>query len=150
METPAPFFSAQKLPASPVAPSGQWRGVLIKAPERAAINIGKPVVLLSGLARISGTDYPKDDRLKLTAIDLATRKEYTAFLGQAEENHVVPPPPPANPPNPDVIKRMIFTRHFNSDIRAALSLPIANATYRLTLQIGDLRSNDLTVQIVIE
>jgi hypothetical protein len=145
---PDPFFSNQKLPDSPVAPSDQWRGVLINVPERAAINIGKPVVRLSGLARISGADYPKDDRLELIAIDLATRKEYTAFLDQVEENLVVPPP--AKPPTPDVINRMIFTRHFNSDIRAALSLPIANATYRLTLQIGDLRSNDLTVQIVIE
>ena len=137
------------MPDSPKPANELWRGVIISAPEKATLSPSRPMVLLCGFFRVQGGNYPKDDRLKVIAADISTKKEYTAFLGQHDSNPDVPPPP-RQPPNPEVVKRMVFSQHFNSDIMAALGLPWANATYKVQVHFGDLRSNEITVQVIVQ
>ncbi len=151
-ETPpaiAAFYSTDKLPTSPKPENELWRGVIISAPERATLSRSKPALLLSGFFRVQGANFPKDDRLKVVATDTATKKESSAFLGQKDNSPDVPPPP-RKAPDPEVVKRMVFSQYFNSDIMAALGLPWANATYKVRVQFGDLRSNEITVQVIVQ
>ena len=122
---------------------------MISAPERATLSQTRPILMLSGFFRVQGGSYPKDDRLKVTASDVASKKEYTAFLGQKDSSPDVPPPP-RQPPDPEVVKRMVFSQHFNSDILAALGLPLTNAIYKVRVDLGNIRSNEITVQVIVQ
>ena len=143
------FYSTAQLPTSPKPENELWRGVIISAPAKATLSRSHPMLMLSGFFRIQGASYPKNDRRKVTAVDIATKKEYTAFLGQKDSNPD-DAPPPRQPPDPEVVKRMVFSQYFNSDIMAALGLPWANATYKVRVDLGDIRSNEIVVQVVVE
>jgi hypothetical protein len=145
----SPFFNTLEGPDSPKPPSPGWRGLLIAGPSRAVLSLKQPMLLLRGTYRIQGDAYPKDDRLRLVAIDVRTRQEYSQTAGQRDASPDEPPPP-AVPPDPAVTRRMVFSGHFNADLMGTLHLPWAPATYRVLARMGDLQSNELTVQVDIK
>ena len=107
------------------------------------------MLTLSGYFSIQGGNYPKNDRKKATAVNIVTKQEFSGFLGQRDTSPD-DPPPPRKAPDPEVVKRMIFSGYFNSDIMAALDLPWANATYKVRVNLGDIPSNEITVQVSVE
>jgi hypothetical protein len=145
----SPFFSSEQHPESPKPPNAQWRGVLIAAPAQAALTVRTPIVLLRGTYRIQGANYPKEDRLRLVATEVATRKQFAALAGQHDPSPDVPPPD-SETPDPETLKRMIFSGFFNTDLVATLKLPWTNATYRVRAELGTIPSNEITVQIVVK
>lgn len=144
-----PYYSADEHPQSPKPPNPQWRGVMIAAPAEAVLTLRQPMLLLRGSYRIQGTNYPANDRLKLIAVDVVAKREYTGFAGQRDASPDVPPPSSA-PPDPEIVKRMIFSGFFNADLVATLKLPRVSATYRVRAEFGDIPSNEITVQIVVQ
>lgn len=144
-----PYYSTAQHPDSPKPPNPQWRGVLISAPPRFTLTLRQPLAILRGYYKIQGTNYPADDRLKLIAVDLATKQEYSATAGQRDPSPDEPPPP-SEPPDPEVLKRMIFSQHFNADLIGTLRLPWTNATYKVRAEFGPILSNEITVQVIIQ
>src|SRR5262245_5037418 len=73
----SPFYNSDETPQSPKPPNPNWRGVLIDAPPESVVTLRQPMVLLRGTYRIQGTNYPANDRLRIIAIDPATKKEFS-------------------------------------------------------------------------
>jgi len=146
---PNPYYNANEGPQSPKPPNAQWRGVMIAAPNPAVITLRNPQVLLHGTYRIQGANYPANDSLKLTAIEMVSKKEFTAIAGQHDASPSVPPPPEA-PPDPQMLKRMVFSGFFNTDLIATLKLPRVGATYRVRADLGNIPSNEIMVQITLQ
>lgn len=105
------------------------------------------MILLHGTYRLSGGNYPANDRLKFTATDVATRREYSGYAGQQDASPDVPPPD-AEKPDPEVLKRMVFSGFFNADLVATVHLPWTAATYRVRVDLGPIPSNEITVQVL--
>ena len=144
-----PFYSTAQLPDSPKPPNDQWRGVLISAPAQAVLSLRQPMVLLHGFYRVPGTNFTPEARLKITAIDAGTKRQYSALAGQREASPDEPPPR-RPPPDPELMKTMIFSQHFNTDLIAALGLPWTNATYKVKAEFGSMPSNEISVQVVVQ
>jgi len=145
----SPYYSADQHPQSPRPPNPDWRGVMIAAPPEAVLTARQPLLILRGCYRIAGTNYPANDRLKLIAVDIATRREYNGLAGQSDPSPDVPPPPSA-PPDPETVRRMIFSGFFNADLMGTLKLPLAPATYRVRAEFGNLPSNELTIRVAVQ
>ena len=144
-----PYFSAAEHPDGPKPPQPQWRGVMISAPAEIVLSLRDPMVILRGCYRISGANYPAKDRLKLIAVDVATKREYTGGAGQRDSSPDVPPPP-SDPPDPETIKRMVFSGFFNADLMGTLKLPFTSGTYRIRAEFGNIPSNEITVKITVK
>ncbi len=144
-----PYYNADEHPQSPKPPTPQWRGVMIAAPGQVVLMLRQPMLLLHGTYRIQGTNYPAKDRLKLIAVDVNTKREYVGVAGQRDPNPDVPPPP-AEPPDPQVLKRMVFSGFFNTDLIATLKLPRAAAVYRVRAEFGSIPSNEITIQVTLQ
>jgi hypothetical protein len=143
-----PYYSATRMPLSPQPPHDGWRGVLIHVPQEVTLTLKQPTVLLHGTYRIQGDKYPKQDLLRLVAVELASKKEYSGVAGQRDDSPDAPPPP-APAPAPAVIQRMVFSGFFNADLVATLKLPWSSASYRVRAELGDIRSNDVTVKVAV-
>lgn len=141
-----PFYNSTETPDSPHPPHDGWRGVLISAPAQVTLTTRQPMILVRGTYRIQGDKYPKDDRLRLIAVNVATKQEYARTAGQRDPSPDEPPPK-TEPPDPAVIKRMIFSGFFNADLVGTAMLPWASATYRVRAELGDIRSNEITIQV---
>jgi hypothetical protein len=144
-----PFYNSTETPDSPRPPNDAWRGVLISTPTQATLTAKQPMLLIRGTWRIQGDKYPKDDRLRLIAVNLATKQEYARTAGQRDPSPDEPPPK-TEPPDPAVIKRMIFSGFFNADLLGTVRLPWAAATYRVRAELGDIRSNEITIQVQVQ
>jgi hypothetical protein len=145
----SPFYNTLETPDSPRPPNPQWRGVMISAAERNILSLRSPMVLLRGMYRIQGSQYPAKDRLKLTAVDIRTRQEYTGFAGQKDASPDAPPPEGLDePPDPATMARMVFSGFFNTDLRGVLGLPATPGSYRVWAEYGPIKSNEITLQIV--
>src|SRR5687767_1602812 len=142
-----PFYSTEQHADSPKATNAAWRGIIISAPPQVTLGPRQPMVILRGHSRIQGTNYPADDKLKLFAVNVATKQEYTAIAGQRDPSPDEPPPP-STPPDPEVVKKMVFSKYFNTDLMATLGLPWTNATYRVRAQIGPIPSNEISIQVI--
>ena len=99
--------------------------------------------------RIAGASYPKNDRLRIIAVDAASRRQFEAAAGQRDPSPDEPPPP-SDPPDPETVRRMIFSGFFNADLMATLGLPWTNATYKVRAELGNIPSNEIVVEIVIQ
>lgn len=145
----SPFYNADQNPQSPKPPNPQWRGVLIAAPGQAVLTLRQPLLLLHGYYRIPGSDYPANDSIKLIAVDLGSKREFSAVAGQRDASPDVPPPPSA-PPDPQTVKLMVFSGYFNTDLAGLLKLPRAAATYRVRAEFGAIPSNEITIQVTVQ
>jgi hypothetical protein len=145
----SPFFSAEEFPDSPKPANPQWRGVLIAAPARTVLTLRQPMVIVRGTYRIQGTNYPARDRLKLVAVDLNSKKEYSGLAGQRDASPDAPRPP-SKQPDPETFKRMVFSGFFNADLVATLGLPRVSASYRVWAELGPIRSNEITLHVVAQ
>ena len=143
-----PFFSASEHADSPKPPNAQWRGVMITAPAETVLSPRQPMILIRGTYRISGDNYPAKDTLKLVALDVQTKKEYSGVAGQQDPSRSIPRPL-SPPPDPQKLARMVFSGFFNADLVATLKLPPAPATYRVRAELGPIVSNDVTIKVVI-
>ena len=144
-----PYYNADEHRDSPKPSAPQWRGVMISAPGEVVLNLRNPMLILRGCYRISGANYPAKDRLKLIAVDVATKREYTAEAGQRDSSPDVPPPP-SDPPDPETVKRMVFSGFFNADLMGTLKLPFTSGTYRIRAEFGNIPSNEITVKITVK
>lgn len=106
------------------------------------------MVILRGSYRIAGTNYPANDRLRLTAVD-GNRRQFEGVAGQRDSSPDEPPPP-SDPPDTETIKRMIFSGYFNVDLMATLGLPWTNATYKVKAELGNIPSNEIVMEIVVQ
>ena len=145
----SPFYNADELPDSPKPPNPTWRGLLLEVPAQAVLSLKQPMIVVHGTYRIQGANYPVNDRLRLVAVDAFTKKEYTGSAGQRDAN-LDAPPPKTEPPDPAVVKRMVFSGFFNADLVATAKLPLAAGTYRVRAFLGDLGSNEITIQITVQ
>lgn len=146
----SPFFSTAEDPRSPQPPNPSWRGLLLSAPPQAVLSLRQPMVLVHGSYRIQGDAYPADDRLRLVAVDTATGVEYAGEAGERDPSPTLPPPEPEEPVEPEVFKRMIFSGFFNADLMATARLPWKSGTYKVRAELGRIRSNENTLQIVVQ
>lgn len=144
-----PFYNSEEHPDSPKPPNPQFRGVLISAPAQNTLSARSPLVLLRGSYRIQGSNYPANDRIRLVAIDIASKRQYAAFAGQRDPSPDAPPPP-SDPPNVETVRKMIFSGFFNTDLMATLGLPWTNATYKVRAEFGTIPSNEIPVQIIVQ
>lgn len=143
----SPFFSAQETPESPKPPQPQWRGVMIAAPTEAKLSLKQPMIIVRGTYRISGANYPANDRIKLVAINIATKREFSGYAGQRDASPDVPPPD-SEKADPAVLKRMVFSGFFNADLVATVKLPWTSASYRVRAEFGTIPSNEVTIQVL--
>ena len=144
-----PYYTADEHPQSPKPPNPQWRGVMIAAQTQAVLTLRQPMLLLHGCYRIQGANYPAKDRLKLIVVDMSSKREFNGVAGQREASPDVPPPPSA-PPDPETVKRMVFSGFFNTDLVAMLQLPRVPATYRVRAELGNIPSNEVTIQVTVQ
>jgi hypothetical protein len=143
----SPFFSAQETPENPKPPQPQWRGVMIAGPAQAKISLKEPMIIVHGTYRISGANYPANDRIKFVAINVATKREFTGYAGQRDASPDAPRPP-SEKADPSVLKRMVFSGFFNADLVATVKLPWTTASYRVRAEFGAIPSNEITVQVL--
>lgn len=144
-----PYYNADQNPQSPKPPSPQWRGVMIEAPGEVILSLRQPMLLLHGTYRIQGSNYPAKDNLRIIAVDAATKREYTGIAGQRDSSPDAPPPP-SEPPNPETVKRMVFSGFFNTDLVGTLRLPLASANYRVRVEFGNIPSNEINIRVIVK
>lgn len=150
MNSIPPFFSADPMPGSPKLPGPKWQGVLVEAAPKVTLSRKNPAVLVHGFYRLTGARYPfEDESLRIFAVDDSKRLSYEALLGEEDASPVEPDPDEEPRPPRSELLDMVFSGHFNSDIRVALKLPWANAKYRVWAQMGPIKSNEISIEIVI-
>ena len=122
--------------------------MLLSAPASVRLEPRKPLfIVVRGYYRIAATNYPSKAALKLVATEATSKAKYEGEMGEKDPSPTVPPSPPRQL-DPKIKERMTYTAHFNSDLVATVNLPRTPGTYRVRVELGPIKSNEVTVQIL--
>jgi hypothetical protein len=148
-----PLNSRERTVCSPTSPSPKWRGVLIQAPQHAALpssdgKKGATGIPICGLYTLDIASIATSTPLTLVAID-AQRGE--TFRGAVIDEDPSPevPAPNSKPLDPAQYQGVATSSYFNPDLTRYVMLPRRPAVYEVFAEYGGAVSNRVTIQVVL-
>jgi hypothetical protein len=92
-------------------------------------------------------DLPPEP-LRIVAVDIKTKKSYAGPITELEKGIAAPPPP--SPPRPPSARKSSAGGYFNPNLADFVALPKATATYEVHVEFRDLKSNAVTIELIVE
>ena len=145
----------QNLCSPEVSTHSDFIGVAINVPTEIEFSEAEPaqdgsftVIPICGFYRLSMVELNKDSVIQLFAMNIKTEQVYRGEL--LEEDAGTEEPMPFDEPEllPEDLEGQLLSAYFNPNLTHYVSLPIEEATYKVLVQIGQVKSNivELTVR----
>lgn len=152
------FRSTEPWPCSPPEPEDpEWLGIVIRAPRRVIYTPGQAIgesgvfarvpicgFYLFGTARAGGVDYGE---MKCVARDVTADKSYFGAVFRKRSGDT-DPSPEAPPVDPAELEGLVTGGYFNINLAENVPLPTRSGTYRVHVEGGSHRSNEVTIEIL--
>lgn len=129
-------------------------GVVINLPAQVEFNTVKPaedgsfaVIPICGFYQISLVELRQDPLMQLFAMNTATQQIYRGEL--IEEDFGTEAPFPFELPEltPEETQGQVLAGYFNRNLTHYINLPAKEATYKVSVKIGQLTSNVVQVKV---
>lgn len=152
--------STDPCPCSPPEPEDpDWSGILIRAPKRVVFKPGETVGEENAFARIpvcgfyqfpaAGEPASGGGEMRFVAVHEVTKKTYSGPVFQKRPGET-DPPPDTPPIDPKELEGMVTASYFNMDLAENVPLPAEAARYKVHVEAGRHRSNEVAIEIVRE
>jgi hypothetical protein len=140
-------------PPEPVDP--RWLGILIRAPHKVRFKKNEVVGDYGAFAAIPVCGYylaeiRRDlpaEPLRIVAVDVKTKKTYAGPITDLEKG--IAAPPPSSPPRPSPARKGSGGGYFNPNLADFVELPKSSATYDVHVEFRDLKSNVVTIELIL-
>lgn len=142
--------SDDQYPCSPPEPDPFWRGIVIKAPRVAALrnrdesNPQFPRVPICGYYMLVDSREISEGALEVVAIDVNSKEVYRGRVVDEPDSDEMPPPDDGSDPTYNTVA---FGGYFNINLARYVKLPGKEATYDVSLQWADEKSNVVRIQL---
>jgi hypothetical protein len=152
-----PLNVNQQHRCSPTNNDPRWRGVLIRAPDRVRFKEGESVGDFGAFAAIPICGYfHMDIRLnvppepmRLVAVDKRTKQVFSGPIIELDPSPDEPPPAEL-PVTPRQVQGLSGGGYFNPNLANFVDLPHTSATYDVHVELRELRSNVVTIELIKE
>lgn len=137
-----------------VSTRSDFIGVVINVPTDVEFNEAEPaqdgsftVIPICGYYQLSMLELSKDSIIQLFAMNVETQQVYRGEL--IEEDAATEEPMPFDEPEllPQDLEGQLLSAYFNPNLTHYVDLPIAEATYKVLVQIGQVKSNIVEVKV---
>jgi hypothetical protein len=137
-----------------VSTKSDFIGVAINVPTDVEFNEAEPaqdgsftVIPICGYYQLSMLELSKDSIIQLFAMNVETQQVYRGEL--IEEDAGTEEPMPFDEPEllPQDLEGQLLSAYFNPNLTHYVDLPIAEATYKVLVQIGQVKSNIVEVKV---
>jgi hypothetical protein len=129
-------------------------GVAINVPTEVEFNAAEPaedgsftVIPICGFYQLSMLELSKNSVIQLFAMNVETEQVYRGEL--IEEDASTEEPMPFDEPElqPQDLEGQLLSAYFNPNLTHYIDLPIEEATYKVLVQIGQVKSNIVEVKV---
>lgn len=137
-----------------ISTQSNFIGVAINVPTEVEFEAVKPaedgsftVIPICGFYQLDLAELSKDSVIQLFAMNVETQQVYRGNL--IEEDAGTEEPMPFDEPElqPQDLEGQLLSAYFNPNLAHYVDLPIAEATYKILVQIGQVKSNVVEVKI---
>ncbi|MBU3004972.1 hypothetical protein [Paraglaciecola arctica] len=137
-----------------ISTQSDFIGVAINVPTEVEFEAAKPaedgsftVIPICGFYQLDLAELSKDSVIQLFAMNVETQQVYRGNL--IEEDAGTEEPMPFDEPElqPQDLEGQLLSAYFNPNLVQYVDLPIAEATYKILVQIGQVKSNVVEVKI---
>jgi hypothetical protein len=137
-----------------VSTNSEFMGIAINAPTEIEFNAKEPaldgsftVIPICGFYRLSLVTLSKDSIIQLFAMNVETEQVYQGQL--IEEDAGTEEPMPLDEPEllPEELEGQLLSTYFNPNLTHYVTLPTEEATYKVLVQIGQVKSNIVEVKV---
>jgi len=144
-------------PCSPPEPANpRWLGILIRAPhvvrcKKDDIADGHGAFAAIPICGFYMAEIRRDvpwEPMRIVAVDVRTKKTYAGDIRELEEGVAAPPPPSA--PLPPLARMSSAGGYFNPNLADFVEIPKSTATYEVHVEFRDLKSNAVTIELIVE
>lgn len=140
----------QQAACSPTAPSPDWSGVIIAAPERVVPASGeKPVVVVCGYFVVPVLDA-QDTPAMIVRVRRTDDPDFVLsgeVVEEGENEPVEPPPADAPRASREELKGVETGGYFNVDVQRYVTIPLLPGTYDVDVSYAGKRSNTVRIEI---
>ncbi|GAC21699.1 hypothetical protein [Paraglaciecola arctica] len=144
----------QNLCSPDVSAHSDFIGIAINAPTDVEYNEAEPaqdgsftVIPICGFYQLSLVELSKDPIIQLFAMNVETEQVYRGEL--IDEDAGTEEPMPFDEPElrPQDLEGQLLSAYFNPNLTHYVNLPIEEATYKVLVQIGKIKSNIVEVKV---
>lgn len=137
-----------------ISTQSDFIGVAINVPTEVEFEAEKPaedgsftVIPICGFYQLDLAELSKDSVIQLFAMNVETEQVYRGKL--IEEDAGTEEPMPFDEPElqPQDLEGQLLSAYFNPNLAHYVDLPLAEATYKILVQIGQVKSNVVEVKI---
>lgn len=144
----------QNLCSPDLSTQSDFIGIAINVPTEVEFNETKPaqdgsftVIPICGYYQLGMVELSKDPVIHLFAMNVETRQIYQGEL--IEEDAGTEEPMPFEEPEllPQDLQGQLLSAYFNPNLTRYVDLPIEEATYKILVQIGQVKSNIVEIKV---
>lgn len=144
----------QNLCSPDVSTQSDFIGVAINVPTAVQYNEAKPaldgsftVIPICGFYQLSLVELSKDSVIQLFAMNVETQQVYRGELIEEDPGSEEPFPFDEPELQPQDLEGQLLSAYFNSNLTHYVALPIEEATYKILVQIGQVKSNTVELKV---
>ncbi|WP_339719570.1 hypothetical protein [uncultured Paraglaciecola sp.] len=137
-----------------VSTKSDFIGIAINVPTEVEFNEAEPaedgsftVIPICGYYQLGMNELSKDSVIQLFAMDLETQQVYRGEL--IDEDAGTEEPMPFDEPEllPQDLEGQLLSAYFNPNFTRYVNLPTAEATYKILVQVGQVKSNIVEIKV---
>ena len=153
-----PLNSLEPNECSPRPADFFFRGILLNAPQQVAFKKGEYIgprrafagIPICGYYMLAATSIPQGhdvlSSICLMARNIKTGKEYSGMIRDPDPQ---PPPPTDVPqPSPEDLAGLSVGGYFNPNLVDYVPIPAEPGIYEVHAEVGDIKSNTVTIELV--
>ncbi|HEY6642889.1 hypothetical protein [Povalibacter sp.] len=152
-----PLNANERIACSPPEPAApDWRGIVIRAPNRVYFKAGETVgdhgafaaVPICGFFMAQASVQGVSEPMKLVAVDRSSGKSYSGPIVELDSSPDEPPPVEDEPYEPQSLQGLASGGYFNPNLIDFVALPARSAMYTVHVELRDYRSNPVDIELI--
>ena len=139
----------------PLDPEEDFTGIRINAPSTVVYNPDEPAadgefaaIPICGYYELDMGELMKDSVIRIMVKNMVTEKVYSGSLIEQDPGTEEPFPDDEPPLDPEEFAGQSIAAYFNPNLPKYVSIPVEAGTYRVYVQIGEVRSNAVEIIVV--
>ena len=142
-------------PCSPdIGSQPDFMGIAINVPTEVEFNESEPaedgsfvVIPICGYYQLDMFELSKDSVIQLFAMNIETQQIYRGELVDQDAGTEEPMPLDEPELQPEDLEGQLLSTYFNPNLSHYVNLPVEEATYKILVQIGQVKSNIVEIKV---